>query len=147
MPKVELMGYKICRLALLNEPEVAGEVGISDSMDFSVDFKNEDNLAVAVLTEHLEMEESNKFYIELELKGFFHVEGIANKKLQKEANVRCYEALFPYMDQFLRILSIGIGMSECLSLEKRAMEPKDVHIGKKPQNMKDKKVIDFHPEK
>ena len=88
MLKVEFLSYRISRLDMLNKPEVAGEVELSDKMEFFVDFKSEDNLAVAELTEHLEMVESDKFYIKLTLEGFFHVEGITSDKLKKEVHMK-----------------------------------------------------------
>ena len=145
MLKIELLDYRIRRLDMLNKlngSEEGGEVEISDGMDFSVDFKFKDNLAVAVLTECLEMEGSNKFHIELTLEGFFHVEGIKSDKLQKEAHVRCYDGLHPYADQLIRILSLSSGILG-LALKKRFMDPKSVNIGKKPKPVKDGKVIDF----
>lgn len=149
MLKMELLDYRISRLDMLNKlnkSEEDGEVEISDKMDFSVDFKFKNNLAVAVLTECLEMEASNKFYIELTLEGFFHVEGITSDKLKKEAHVRCYDGLFPYADQLIRMLSLSSGILG-LALKKRALDLKNVHIGKKPRDAKDGKVIDFQPEK
>ena len=145
MLKVEFLSYRISRLDMLNKPEVAGEVELSDKMEFFVDFKSEDNLAVAELTEHLKMLESDKFYIKLTLEGFFHVEGITSDKLKKEAYMRCYDCLFPYVDQLLRMLSVSSGMGG-EAVEKRALDLKNVHIGNKPKDAKDGKVIDFQPD-
>ena len=73
MSKVELLGYKISRLDLVNNLEESGEVRLSDKMEFSVKFEPENSMAVAVLAQYLEMEDSNKFYMELVLEGIFHI--------------------------------------------------------------------------
>ena len=61
MTKVELLGYKISRLELLNELEESGEVRLSDHMEFSVSFESGEDMAVAVLAQYLGMEGSSKF--------------------------------------------------------------------------------------
>ena len=55
MSKVELLGYKISRLDLVNNLEESGEVRLSDKMEFSVKFEPENSMAVAVLAQYLEM--------------------------------------------------------------------------------------------
>ena len=59
MGKVELLGYKISRLELLNELEESGEVSLSDHMEFSVRFEPGEDMAVAVLEQYLGMEDSS----------------------------------------------------------------------------------------
>ena len=52
MGKVELLGYKISRLELLNGLEESGEVSLSDHMEFSVRFEPGEDMAVAVLEQY-----------------------------------------------------------------------------------------------
>ena len=59
MTNVELLGYKISRLELLNELEESGEVSLSDHMEFSVRFEPGEDMAV--LAQYLGMEGSSKF--------------------------------------------------------------------------------------
>lgn len=59
MTNVELLGYKISRLELLNELEESGEVSLSDHMEFSVSFEPGEDMAV--LAQYLGMEGSSKF--------------------------------------------------------------------------------------
>lgn len=106
----------------MNNLEESGEVRLSDKMEFSVEFEPENSMAVAVLAQYLEMEDSNKFYMELVLEGIFHVEGMKSKKLQEEAHLRCYDILFPYADQIIRMLSIESGLME-VAVEKKDLEP------------------------
>lgn len=145
LPKVELLGYKISRLDLVNELAESGEIRLSDKMEFSVEFEPEDSMAVAALAQYLELENSNEFYMELVLEGIFHVEGMNGKKLQEEAHLRCYDILFPYADQFIRILSMNSGMQE-VAVKKKELLPENVHAGENPKTVWDKKVINFQPD-
>ena len=144
MSKIELLGYKISRLDLVNNLEESGEVRLSDKMEFSVEFEPENSMAVAVLAQYLKMEDSNEFYMELVLEGIFHIGGMENKKLQEEAHLRCYDILFPYADQFIRMLSMNSGLME-VALKKKELIPDDVQSGGNPKAVRDKKVINFQP--
>ena len=103
MGKVELLGYKISRLELLNGLEESGEVSLSDHMEFSVRFEPGEDMAVAVLEQYLGMEDSSKFCLKLVWEGIFHVDGIRNGK-------------------FPRMLSIESGLME-VAVEKKDLEP------------------------
>ena len=124
MGKIELLGYKISRLELLNELEESGEVSLSDHMEFSVRFEPGEDMAVAVLEQYLWMEDSSKFHLKLVLEGIFHVDGrlIRNGKFPKEEQLKCYDSLFPYADQIIRMLSIESGLME-VAVEKKDLEP------------------------
>lgn len=122
MGKVELLGYKISRLELLNELDESGEVSLSDHMEFSVRFEPGEDMAVAVLAQYLGMEDSSKFYLKLVLEGIFHVDGIRNGKFPKKEQLKCYDSLFPYADQIIRMLSIESGLME-VAVEKKDLEP------------------------
>ncbi|EOS20908.1 hypothetical protein C806_04716 [Lachnospiraceae bacterium 3-1] len=106
MGKVELLGYKVSRLELLNELEESGEVRLSDHMEFSVSFEPGEDMAVAVLEQYLGMKGPSKFCLKLVLEGIFHVDGIRNGKFPKKEQLKCYDSLFPYADQIIRMLSI-----------------------------------------
>lgn len=129
----------------MNNLEESGEVRLSDKMEFSVEFEPGENMAVAVLAQYLGMEGSSIFYLKLVLEGIFHVEGMKSKKLQEEAHLRCYDILFPYADQFIRILSMNSGMME-VALKKKELIPEKVHAGENPKTVRDKKVINFQPD-
>ena len=120
MGKVELLGYKISRLELLNGLEESGEVSLSDHMEFSVRFEPGEDMAVAVMEQYLGMEGSSKFHLKLVLEGIFHVDSIKNGKFPKEEQLKCYDSLFPYADQIIRMLSIESGLME-IAVEKNEM--------------------------
>ena len=79
-------------------------------------------MAVAVLEQYLGMEDSSKFCLKLVLEGIFHVDGIRNGKFPKEEQLKCYDSLFPYADQIIRMLSIESGLME-VAVEKKDLEP------------------------
>ena len=145
MGKIELLGYKISRLELLNELEESGEVRLSDHMEFSVRFEPGEDMAVAVLEQYLGMEDSSKFHLKLVLEGIFHVDGIRNGKFPKEEQLKCYDSLFPYADQIIRMLSIESGLME-VAVEKKDLEPVSVGNGENPKTVGDKKVAGFQPD-
>ena len=143
MGKVELLGYKISRLELLNGLEDSGEVSLSDHMEFSVSFEPGEDMAV--LEQYLGMEDSSKFFLKLVLEGIFHVDGIRNGKFPKEEQLKCYDSLFPYADQIIRMLSIESGLME-VAVEKKDLEPVSVGNGQNPKTVGDKKVAGFQPD-
>ena len=109
-------------MELLNGLEESGEVRLSDHMEFSVRFEPGEDMAVAVLEQYLGMEDSSKFCLKLVLEGIFHVDGIRNGKFPKEEQLKCYDSLFPYTDQIIRMLSIESGLME-VAVEKKDLEP------------------------
>ena len=145
MGKVELLGYKISRLELLNELEESGEVRLSDHMEFSVRFEPGEDMAVAVLEQYLGMEDSSKFHLKLVLEGIFHVDGIKNGKFPKEEELKCYDSLFPYADQIIRMPSIESGLMEA-AVEKKDLEPVSVGNGQNAKIVGDKKMAGFQPD-
>jgi len=147
MLKVDLIDYRINRLDMVNNlgMDVSGTVGIVETSDFYIDYKGD--IAVTTLTGYLEMEDcGNQFHIDLKVEGYFFIKGITSNKIKKEAHVKCYDILFPYADQIVRMLSVSCGILG-LRMSKKPMEPEDVHIGEKPKSVRDEKVIDFQPDK
>ena len=66
MTKVELLGYKISRMELLNGLEESGEVRLSDHMEFSVSFEPGEDMAV----------------LELKGKGTFVANAVTSRRLE-----------------------------------------------------------------
>ena len=146
MVKIEMAGFRIKNLSILNDIEENGEVRLRSSFDFTVDYDKDSEAAVAVLTERIELDGyPEQYHIELALEGAFQVSGVKNNSDRKAAHLKFYDSLFPYADQILACLVLNCGFAG-LRLQKHEMDLENIHFGEKPEK-KPGKVIEMKIEK
>ena len=142
MVQVEMNGFKINNLSILNDIKEEGEKKLKNTFDFNVEYDRESELAFAFLTEKIEMVgDPKEFYIDLVLEGVFHVTGIKNKNDRKNVHLKLYDALFPYASHVLSHITLDCGLPG-LMIQKHPLELGEVHLGETPQN-KNGKIIDM----
>lgn len=143
MVNVQLISYKICRLDMYNDLESDQGLKIQNWFEFDVTFDIENNIAEAILTEHLKQaEDPSDFGIDLTLKGIFHITGVKSVDSKKEAHIKCYDELFPYAGQVISHLAMNSGMSGLL-LKKNPLKLESVNFGEKPEKERNDKIIEF----
>lgn len=147
MLSVELVFYKIYDIKMSNNLKDNGLIQLENSMGFDLKFGQDDQSAVAVLTEYVRhREEPNLFCIELVVQGIFRLTGIKNVSAKREAHLKCYDELFPYANQIMTYLTGNSGMNGFM-LKKFPIEFADINFGTKPDNMDSGKVIKLWSDK
>lgn len=141
MVYVEMACYKIKSLNMKNNINDIEMLEGTNGSCFSVDYKNDNTMAIATLKERVETKgKPSKFCIELILEGVFSLEGVRTKAQKEETQRRCYDDLFPIAEQIIKYLTMNSGMSEGVSIPKRSL--KKVNLGSDPKET-DKKIIHF----
>lgn len=141
MAHVELACYKIEELNMQNRIiDTQIMEGINND-HFSVDYSEDNTMAIATLKESIEMKEKpSKFCIELILEGVFLLEGVRTKAQKEEAYKKYYDDLFPIAQQIIKYLTIHSGMSEGVTIQKRTLKQVNSDPEQKKRN---EKLIDF----
>lgn len=113
MVTVRLEKWKIKRLELFNTLRSQGRIRLSESSGFEIKVSDDHSMAVASLKASIgEKEHFNALGIQIELEGFFSLEGVEKSpKSKKEADMRCYDAMFPYADQIVKFLAMNSAMN------------------------------------
>lgn len=141
MAYVEMACYKIAKLNMINNILDTEIIEGTNRDHFSVAYGEDDSMAIATLTEYVEIEDKpSKFYIELSLEGVFLLDSIKSKAKKEMAHRKCYDDLFPIAEQIIKFLTINSGMSEGISIQKRTL--KQVNFSSEPEK-KNEKLIDF----
>ena len=137
MLQVDLLQYKIVRLDMLDMVEEGGELRLISSTESEGQFEEEEDLAMVNLTEYVEMDGGyEKFHIELEQEGFFHIEGMETREIRKEAHAMCFDRLRAYAVQIVKHLAAETGMIGLVPPE-RHMETDLIEFGGKPEEGKE----------
>lgn len=140
MVYVKLLKYKIKRLSMSNTVQSeGGRILLSDSSEFRLNVSNGSCIAKGTLTVSIG---SKEFFdgmgIQLEMEGYFGLEGIEDLESKKEAHMRCYDAIFPYADQIVKFLALNSEMKRIV-LRKSRMDGEKIHIESEEGN----EVIEF----
>lgn len=85
-------------------------VKIRHSFDFRVKYSEDKSRCVARLTQTEAAENTNQFFLKVEMRGFFRCEGIQTDDDRRSAHVCAYRLLFPHMQAFVRELTTASGM-------------------------------------
>lgn len=138
--EINMLGYKIVGLELLNRLQEPGPVQLGNSYDFDVEF-NREGVSYATIKETIEMVgHPELFHIDLALEGMFEIE-VKSMEDKKEAHLRCHDELFPYAKQIISHLCLDTGLPG-LSIPKSRMELDKIYCGEKPKP-KNGKIIDL----
>lgn len=141
MSYVELACYKIKELNMQNYIIDTQEMAGYNKDHISVEFSEDLTMAIATLVEEIGMEnEPSQFYVELTLEGVFLLEGVRSKAQKEVVHRKCYNNLFPIAEKIIKFLTINSGMSEGVTIQKRAL--KQVNFDSEPKEKKGK-IIDF----
>lgn len=129
MVYIKLLKYKIKRLCMTNTVQSeGGRILLSDSSEFRLNVSDGCCIAVGTLTVGIG---SKEFFdgmgIQLEMEGYFGLEGIEDLESKKEAHMRCYDAIFPYADQIVKFLAMNSEMKRIV-LRKSRMDGEKIHI-------------------
>lgn len=131
MVKVELIGFKINGLEILNNITESGLIKLGNTSDFEVQFDEKCGSACAVMKQTIEMvDKPENFHLDMEVQGMFQIDGIKSMADKKKAHSRCYDEMFPYANHIIKVLSVDLGMPLCIS--KQPMELGSVRVGSKP---------------
>lgn len=142
MLQVELLEYKIVRLEMVNMIEEAKNVRLLNSTESEGQFEDEEDLAMVHLTEYVEMDGGyDLFHIELEMEGFFHIEGMKTREIRKEAHAMCFDKLRTYAVQIIKHLGVETGFAE-FTMPQRFMETDLIEFGEEPEERR-KKAMKF----
>lgn len=126
---IKLLKYKIKRLCMTNTVQFdCGRIQISDSSEFRLNVSNGSCIAKGTLTVSIGSKECfSGMGIQLEMEGYFGLEGIEDLESKKETHMRCYDAIFPYADQIVKILAMNSEM-KMIALRKSRMDGEKIHI-------------------
>lgn len=146
MLQVELLEYKIVRLEMVNLIDEAKDISISNGTESEGQFEDEEDLAMVHLTEYVEMVDGyDMFHIELELEGFFHIEGMETREIRKEAHAMCYDKLRTYAVQIIKHLGVETGFAE-FAMPQRFMDTDLIEFGEEPEDRR-KNAMKFQMKK
>lgn len=104
------------------------DIELESTFSFNVTYNDDDTACVAVLKHDLKHKKSpEKFSVSVEGVGQFVCEGIVSDETKKEAHIRAYELLFPYVQREIRDLITEAGMSP-LIVPMANMKMEDVQL-------------------
>lgn len=131
MLRVEMIGFKISGLEILNNITESGPIKLGNTSDFEVQFDEKCGSACAVMRQTIELvDKPESFHLDMEVQGIFQIDGIKTMADRKKAHSRCYDEMFPYANHIIKVLSVDLGMP--LYIRKQPMELGSVHFGGKP---------------
>lgn len=141
MINIELQSYKIKELKMANNLKINRNIHLINRNNFGMEFV--DNRKVtAVLTEYVRTQEDNEFYMELAIEGMFCLEGIEDTESWKEAHIRCYDKLFPYVKPIMELLAANSGLTGFV-LEKKKIKVSDVCAGLEKEEKYSGRIIEL----
>lgn len=132
MADVELISYRIAKLQMNNNIPKTGRVELENIVGFDVIHGQDDSMAI-LNAQIKHRQNPNVFGIELELQGLFRTNGICDADTEREAHIRCYDEMFPYVNQIMTYLAINSGM-QGFALKKIPIEFAGINFGAKPEN-------------
>lgn len=103
MVDVELLGYKINKINMVNNLAETGPLQLSNHMEFKINHGDDDeSFREFILLSYTECsEDPGMFFLEIELQGIFKIDNVTNTNVKEEANFRCYDELYYYMEQIM----------------------------------------------
>ena len=145
MVAVKLIVYKIKKLEMTNM-RVSREkkVLFESTGGMELDFDENCRVATATITLHLFSEkEPDNLAIRLELEGRFIVKGVnGSPEAKKEASVRCYDMLLPYVDQIVNFLAMNGGLKGFSLLRELWIDKNDVRQSAETEG-REGEIIEF----
>lgn len=141
MVHAEMVFHTIKKINMQNNVMDTGVFAFVSSEHYSVDYSEDNTMAVAALTESVECKgEPSRFCLELTLEGVFLLDGVKSKAQKEEAHRKCYDSLFPVAAQLVQSLTAGCGADGGIKIQKRSL--KHVNFGAEPEE-RNGKIIDF----
>lgn len=143
MVDVELVSFKIAKLKMNNDITEDGMLQVENSVESNVKYEDDNKMAVMVLNVKVEhRRHPDVFGIELKLQGTFRVDSVNDIVSKREAHVKCYDVLFPYVEQIMTYLAINSGLHG-FALEKSSMSPEKVNYGSEAKDGTCGKIIEI----
>lgn len=147
MLDIELFGYKISKINMINDIPETGPLQLKNNIKFNIDYADDNETAEAILLSCIEhMKNPGMFLLEIEIKAIFEMDGIKSIDEREEANLRCYDELFYCMEQIMAYLMANTGI-EGVRLRKTNIIPNctDSEISKLNDESVGK-IIEFSPD-
>ncbi len=133
MTELNMISYKLQDLQFFNKLDQAGQVQLSNSFSFSVDYNAENTRCMAKLYQCVKdkaSDEDHKFFVSIELAGVFEIVGEVTDEDKREIHVRTYQQVFPYAELLVKQVCAAGGMPGFMLLRHK-MNPNDVAMSRK----------------
>ncbi len=100
MVTVTLATQRIREVHFVNHIDKSGQIQLSSSFNFHVDYAADNTRCVAKLYQSAQMKDDpDKLFISAEIVGIFNLQGVTDEDTKREAHVQCYDQLFPYLPE------------------------------------------------
>ena len=113
MAELNMVSQQLKDLQYFNHLNAPGPLKLESNFNFNVEYAPDNSRCRATLY-HCVKDRTDgpehKFFISVELVGFFSVSGVPTNEDKKEFHVRCYEQLFPSADLLVRQVCAMGGM-------------------------------------
>lgn len=128
MLNVTLISQRVQEIHFINHIESSGKIEMTNSFNFHVTFAEDNRSCRAKLYQAAKMKnDPDRLFISGEIVGIFRVDGMESDKDRREAHVRCYDQLFPYLQSMISFLAAGSGLPNFL-IQKRPIDPTRVTL-------------------
>lgn len=143
MADVELLGYKISKINMVNNISETGSLQLTNYMEFKIDYTKDNESAEATLFSCTEHKDTNIFHLNLEIQAIFRVYDIKGNDEKEEVKHKCYDELFYCLEEIMTYLIDNTGI-ETFKLRKLDMIPKRTDSRTKRPNAKSSgEIIEF----
>ncbi len=130
MSKVQMIGYKVSDLSIVNHYENTQRIQTKSSCSYSVTF-TKNGICIGTFKVDMEdSEKSGKFAVHAVVSGFFRY---PDDEKQETVHVLTHQALFPYVRALITTVTVNAGMAPIILPEVDPMEQGIYRINKNPQ--------------
>ena len=132
MAELNMLTYKLQDLQFFNKLETPGQLPLESSFSFSVDYNQNNTRCVAKLYPCVKDKTDgadHRFFVSLEMAGFFEVAGPITDEDKKDFHVMCYQQMFPYGEMLVKQVCTAGGMPN-FALPRRKMTRDNVMVNR-----------------
>lgn len=118
------------RVNLFSEAEAGQQIDVGFRFSFNVNFAEDNKHCKAILEqEAISLQDPSKLKIRVTNEGLFETDEIKSDEMKKEVHIRCYQALFPYVQSQIAQMCISAGLPPLL-VPAQKMNPESIIIGR-----------------
>ena len=122
MAELNMLTYKLQDMQFFNKLETAGQIPLENSFSFSVNYNQDNTRCVAKLYQCVKDQTDgadHRFFVSVELAGFFEVTGPITDEDKRDFHVMCYQQLFPYGEMLVKQVCAAGGMPNFVLLRRK----------------------------
>ncbi len=128
MIQIDLQQQAFRQINLVMNLQENRQMEVENTFALQVDYAEDNKACMAQLHQAVrDKEKPDEFSIELVLVGIFSCSGIETDSDKRQAHVKLYEALFPYVQSMIAGLSVSAGLPAFMAPRAR-LDPEKIQL-------------------